>query len=52
MSQMLNINDFENYSSNVLSKSVRDYFRSGANDEQTLRENCNAYELGPDFCVM
>jgi (S)-2-hydroxy-acid oxidase len=40
---MLNIRDFVNYSSNVLSKSVRDYFSSGANDEQTLRENCNAF---------
>ncbi len=43
MLQMLNIRDFEKYSSKVLSKSVRDFFSCGANDEQTLGENCNAF---------
>ncbi len=33
---MLNIKDFEKYSSKFLSKSVKDLSRNGANDEQTL----------------
>ncbi len=43
MSNMLNIDDFEKYALEHLSKPVRDYYRSGANDEQTLKENRNAF---------
>jgi len=43
MSKMLCIDDFEKHALEVLSKPARDYYKSGANDEQTLRENRNAF---------
>lgn len=43
MPQMLCIDDFEKYALEHLSKATADYYRSGANDEQTLRENRSAF---------
>lgn len=43
MSQMLCIDDFEDYALKHLSKATADYYKSGANDEQTLRENRIAF---------
>ena len=40
---MLCIDDIEKYALKTLSKSVSDYYKSGANEEQTLRENRNAF---------
>lgn len=42
-SQPINISDFESYAGSTLAKQVYDYYRSGANDEITLGENCAAY---------
>ena len=43
MSQMLCIDDIERYALQHLSKASADYYKSGANDEQTLRENRIAF---------
>ncbi len=40
----LNVSDFEKISKEKLSQSAYDYYSSGANDEITLRENCDAYK--------
>jgi len=40
---ILNVFDFENIASKVMSKEGWDYYSSGADDEITLRENHNAY---------
>ncbi len=40
----VNINDFEILAGEKLSRMAFDYYSSGANDEITLRENCEAYK--------
>jgi isopentenyl diphosphate isomerase/L-lactate dehydrogenase-like FMN-dependent dehydrogenase len=40
----VNISDFEILAKEKLSQSAYDYYSSGANDEITLRENCDAYK--------
>jgi len=40
----VNINDFENLAKEKLTQMAYDYYSSGANDEITLRENCEAYK--------
>lgn len=40
----INIFDFESLAKENLSQSAYDYYSSGANDEITLRENCEAYK--------
>lgn len=42
--QALNISDLEEAAKRVLSKMAYDYYSSGANDEISLRENCEAYK--------
>ncbi|XP_054165645.1 2-Hydroxyacid oxidase 1-like [Oppia nitens] len=41
--QVVCIDDIERYALDNLNKSVADYYRSGANDEQTLAENRRAF---------
>ncbi|GIY64755.1 hydroxyacid oxidase 1 [Caerostris darwini] len=46
------VEDFEKYALNNLPKSVADYYKSGADEEQTLKENIEAfkrYRLKPRF---
>lgn len=40
---MLCIDDFEKYALEYLPKNARDYYKSGANDEQTLKDNRLAF---------
>uniref|UniRef100_F6QEA9 Hydroxyacid oxidase 1 n=1 Tax=Equus caballus TaxID=9796 RepID=F6QEA9_HORSE len=37
------INDYEQHAKSVLRKSIYDYYRSGANDEETLADNVAAF---------
>ncbi|XP_076339475.1 2-Hydroxyacid oxidase 1-like isoform X2 [Tachypleus tridentatus] len=41
--RMVCLDDFENFAAKHLNKSAFDYYRSGANQEQTLRENIEAF---------
>ncbi len=41
---LINISDFEILAKEKLSQMAYDYYSSGANDEITLRENCEAYK--------
>ncbi|XP_078483766.1 2-Hydroxyacid oxidase 1-like [Ciona intestinalis] len=43
MSALVSVKDYENSAREKLSKSVWDYYSSGANNEQTLSDNCNAF---------
>ncbi|KAG8196050.1 hypothetical protein JTE90_007798 [Oedothorax gibbosus] len=38
------VDDFEKYALQTLPKSVADYYKSGANDQQTLKENVEAFK--------
>lgn len=40
---MLCIKDFEEYALKHLNRSARDYYKSGANHEESLRGNCKAF---------
>lgn len=40
---MITVSDFEEYALQHLSKQAADYYKSGANNEQTLRENLRAF---------
>lgn len=42
--QPVNISDFENLAKEKLTQMAYDYYSSGANDEITLKENCEAYK--------
>ncbi|CAG2177732.1 unnamed protein product, partial [Oppiella nova] len=44
MAKMICIDDMEKYALQHLSKATADYYKSGANEEQTLRENRSAFE--------
>ncbi|CAG2117919.1 unnamed protein product, partial [Medioppia subpectinata] len=44
MTKMLCIDDIESYALQHLSKATADYYKSGANDENTLRENRRAFQ--------
>ncbi|XP_076339476.1 2-Hydroxyacid oxidase 1-like isoform X1 [Tachypleus tridentatus] len=41
--RMVCLDDFENFAAKNLNKNAFDYYRSGANQEQTLRENIEAF---------
>ncbi|XP_003411592.2 2-Hydroxyacid oxidase 1 [Loxodonta africana] len=41
--RLLCINDYEQHAKSVLPKSVYDYYRSGANDQETLADNVTAF---------
>ena len=43
MSQMLCIDDFEKFALENLPKQAKDYYKSGANHEYTLKENRKAF---------
>lgn len=43
-SQNINLYDFEECARRVLPQMAYDYYSSGANDEVTLKENCEAYK--------
>jgi len=50
----VNIAEYEQYAKHVLARQIYDYYRSGANDEVTLRENCDAFQrliIRPRFLV-
>lgn len=50
----VNVAEFESFAATNLQKQVYDYYRSGANDEFTLRENTAAYQrlvIRPRFMV-
>lgn len=52
MAEMLCVDDFESYAINSVNKSVVDYYRGGAGDEQTLSNNRKAFErlrIRPNF---
>lgn len=42
--KLLNISEFEIAAKEKLTQMAYDYYRSGANDEITLKENCDAYK--------
>ena len=42
--ELVNVFDYESAARAILPKMAYDYYRSGANDEITLRENHSAYE--------
>lgn len=42
-SRFVCINDYEQYAKSVLEKSVYDYYKSGANDQETLTDNIAAF---------
>ncbi|MEP7146581.1 MAG: alpha-hydroxy acid oxidase [bacterium] len=44
MNDRINISDFEALAKEKLSQMAYDYYSSGANDEITLKENCEAYK--------
>uniref|UniRef100_A0AC34RRG9 FMN hydroxy acid dehydrogenase domain-containing protein n=1 Tax=Panagrolaimus sp. JU765 TaxID=591449 RepID=A0AC34RRG9_9BILA len=44
LSQFISISDVEKRALELLPKSVRDYYKSGADDEQTLKRNRKAYK--------
>ncbi|XP_033041541.1 hydroxyacid oxidase 1 [Trachypithecus francoisi] len=41
--RLICINDYEQHAKSVLPKSIYDYYRSGANDEETLADNIAAF---------
>ncbi|KAJ1156536.1 hypothetical protein NDU88_009255 [Pleurodeles waltl] len=41
--KLLSVDDFEQYAKKALPKSVYDYYRSGADDQQTLADNVDAF---------
>lgn len=41
--QLVCINDYEQHAKSVLPKSIYDYYRSGANDQETLADNVAAF---------
>lgn len=43
-SQPLNVDEFEEYARRYLPKNAYDYYASGANDNQSLRENKGAFK--------
>ena len=50
----INVADYEAYAAQHLQKQVYDYYRSGANDEVTLKDNVAAYNrlvIRPRFLV-
>ena len=49
---MLTVGDYEEAALKTLNKSAGDYYRSGANDEVTLKDNLSAfksYKIRPRF---
>ena len=51
---MLTIQDYEEAALRKLNKSAGDYYKSGANDEVTLRDNLSAfksYKIRPRFLL-
>lgn len=51
-SKMLTVKEYEEKALQVLAKSAGDYYKSGANEEVTLRDNCDAFKnyiLRPRF---
>ncbi len=44
MDNLVCVRDFEDYAKTKLSKTVREYFNSGANYEQTYIDNCDAFK--------
>ena len=44
LSQFVSINELEARAVELLPKAVRDYYQSGADEEETLRRNKNAYK--------
>ncbi|XP_078492919.1 2-Hydroxyacid oxidase 1-like [Ciona intestinalis] len=45
MSALVSLKDYENSAREKLPKSVWDYYSSGANNEQTLSDNCKAFSI-------
>lgn len=41
--QLVCISDYEQHAKSILPKSVYDYYRSGANDQETLADNIAAF---------
>jgi len=52
MSKPVCLTDFEAHFLRTLDRNARDYFSSGANNEQTLRDNVEAFNRFGDFCCM
>ena len=49
---LLSVDDFEKYALNILSKPIGDYYRGGADNEETLRNNRKAFSrlrIRPNF---
>lgn len=42
-SRLVCINDYEQHAKSVLQKSIYDYYKSGANDQETLADNIAAF---------
>uniref|UniRef100_A0A8C5YJL7 Hydroxyacid oxidase 1 n=1 Tax=Marmota marmota marmota TaxID=9994 RepID=A0A8C5YJL7_MARMA len=42
-SRLVCIDDYEQHAKSVLQKSIYDYYRSGANDQETLADNITAF---------
>lgn len=43
MTELVCVKDFEKYAESVLSKNALDYYRSGAGQETTLKNNRDAF---------
>lgn len=51
METIVCIKDFERKALEILDKNARNYFKSGADDELTVRENCEAFSRQAIFEV-
>ncbi len=46
------LQDYEENAAQVLPPFVLDYYKGGADQEQTLRDNRDAFKRSPDFCKL
>lgn len=46
------VDDFEKHALQTLPKSIADYYKSGANDQQTLKENVEAFRRYAIVCLI